>query len=173
MTASARYADAGEQKRQRDRFEPNLRTAVAIGVGLDAERVRRRGDSIRRSASLSVSGRKSTRSFDVHPRRVTGLELSPSLLFRLHDMAREMRMPPSKKWSFEDACAGQRRRPGGYSSTSQDPPSTGRHHQNYRLCHLWLGPRSLGGYQPTMESGDILGHENMSEVIEFGSEVRN
>lgn len=36
MTASARYADAGEQKRQRDRFEPNLRTAVAIGVGLDA-----------------------------------------------------------------------------------------------------------------------------------------
>lgn len=24
------------------------------------------------------------------------------------------------------------------------------------------------GYQPTMESGDILGHENMGEVIELG-----
>ena len=29
------------------------------------------------------------------------------------------------------------------------------------------------GYQPTMESGDILGHENMGEVIELGSEVKN
>jgi threonine dehydrogenase-like Zn-dependent dehydrogenase len=29
----------------------------------------------------------------------------------------------------------------------------------------------LDGYQPTMESGDILGHENMGEVIELGSEV--
>ena len=28
----------------------------------------------------------------------------------------------------------------------------------------------LDGYQPTMESGDILGHENMGEVIELGSE---
>ena len=27
----------------------------------------------------------------------------------------------------------------------------------------------LDGYQPTMESGDILGHENMGEVIELGS----
>ena len=31
----------------------------------------------------------------------------------------------------------------------------------------------LNGYQPTMESGDILGHENMGEVIELGSEVTN
>ena len=31
----------------------------------------------------------------------------------------------------------------------------------------------LDGYQPTMESGDILGHENMGEVIELGSEVKN
>ena len=31
----------------------------------------------------------------------------------------------------------------------------------------------LDGYQPTMESGDILGHENMGEVIELGSEVTN
>jgi len=31
----------------------------------------------------------------------------------------------------------------------------------------------LDGYQPTMESGDILGHENMGEVIELGSEVNN
>jgi threonine dehydrogenase-like Zn-dependent dehydrogenase len=31
----------------------------------------------------------------------------------------------------------------------------------------------LDGYQPTMESGDILGHENMGEVIELGSEIRN
>ena len=31
----------------------------------------------------------------------------------------------------------------------------------------------LHGYQPTMESGDILGHENMGEVIELGSEVKN
>ena len=27
------------------------------------------------------------------------------------------------------------------------------------------------GYQPTMESGDILGHENMGEVVEVGSDV--
>ena len=27
------------------------------------------------------------------------------------------------------------------------------------------------GYQPTMESGDVLGHENMGEVIELGSEA--
>jgi threonine dehydrogenase-like Zn-dependent dehydrogenase len=31
----------------------------------------------------------------------------------------------------------------------------------------------LDGYQPTMERGDILGHENMGEVIERGSEVTN
>jgi threonine dehydrogenase-like Zn-dependent dehydrogenase len=31
----------------------------------------------------------------------------------------------------------------------------------------------LDGYQPTMESGDILGHENMGEVMELGSEVTN
>jgi len=31
----------------------------------------------------------------------------------------------------------------------------------------------LDGYQPTMKSGDILGHENMGEVIELGSEVTN
>ena len=31
----------------------------------------------------------------------------------------------------------------------------------------------LDGYQPTMEAGDILGHENMGEVIELGSEVTN
>ena len=31
----------------------------------------------------------------------------------------------------------------------------------------------LDGYQPTMESGDILGHENMGEVIELGAEVKN
>jgi threonine dehydrogenase-like Zn-dependent dehydrogenase len=29
------------------------------------------------------------------------------------------------------------------------------------------------GYQLTMEDGDILGHENMGEVIELGSEVTN
>lgn len=29
------------------------------------------------------------------------------------------------------------------------------------------------GYQPTMEDGDILGHENMGEVMEVGSDVRN
>ncbi|MCD8486704.1 MAG: glutathione-dependent formaldehyde dehydrogenase [Desertifilum sp.] len=29
------------------------------------------------------------------------------------------------------------------------------------------------GYIPTMESGDILGHEFMGEVVELGSEVRN
>ena len=31
----------------------------------------------------------------------------------------------------------------------------------------------LDGYQPTMKSGDILGHEYMGEVIELGSEVSN
>ncbi len=31
----------------------------------------------------------------------------------------------------------------------------------------------MDGYQPTMESGDIMGHENMGEVVEVGSEVRN
>src|ERR1700710_21991 len=30
----------------------------------------------------------------------------------------------------------------------------------------------LDGYQPTMEKGDILGHENMGEVIEVGSDVK-
>ncbi len=29
------------------------------------------------------------------------------------------------------------------------------------------------GYQPTMESGDILGHEPMGEVVEVGSNVKN
>jgi threonine dehydrogenase-like Zn-dependent dehydrogenase len=29
------------------------------------------------------------------------------------------------------------------------------------------------GYQPTMKSGDILGHENMGLVVEVGSEVKN
>src|ERR1700760_2136876 len=29
------------------------------------------------------------------------------------------------------------------------------------------------GYQPTMESGDILGHENMGVVVETGRDVRN
>ncbi|WP_426240354.1 zinc-dependent alcohol dehydrogenase [Pararhizobium sp. DWP1-1-3] len=31
----------------------------------------------------------------------------------------------------------------------------------------------LDGYQPTMKAGDILGHENMGEVIELGSDVTN
>ncbi|MBA3438868.1 MAG: glutathione-dependent formaldehyde dehydrogenase [Pyrinomonadaceae bacterium] len=29
------------------------------------------------------------------------------------------------------------------------------------------------GYQPTMEKGDILGHENMGEVVEVGKEIKN
>ena len=29
------------------------------------------------------------------------------------------------------------------------------------------------GYMPTMEKGDVLGHENMGEVVEVGSEVTN
>ena len=29
------------------------------------------------------------------------------------------------------------------------------------------------GYMPMMESGDILGHEPMGEVVEVGSEVKN
>jgi threonine dehydrogenase-like Zn-dependent dehydrogenase len=29
------------------------------------------------------------------------------------------------------------------------------------------------GYIPTMEQGDILGHENMGEVVEVGSAVKN
>ncbi len=29
------------------------------------------------------------------------------------------------------------------------------------------------GYMPTMEEGDVLGHENMGEVVEVGSEVKN
>src|SRR4051812_33134199 len=29
------------------------------------------------------------------------------------------------------------------------------------------------GFMPTMESGDILGHENMGEVVEVGSGVSN
>ena len=31
----------------------------------------------------------------------------------------------------------------------------------------------LDGYQPTMEKGDILGHENMGEVVEVGGNVKN
>ena len=30
----------------------------------------------------------------------------------------------------------------------------------------------LDGYQPTMKAGDVLGHENMGEVIEVGSDVK-
>jgi threonine dehydrogenase-like Zn-dependent dehydrogenase len=30
-----------------------------------------------------------------------------------------------------------------------------------------------GGIIPAMKSGDILGHENMGEVVEVGSEVKN
>jgi threonine dehydrogenase-like Zn-dependent dehydrogenase len=29
------------------------------------------------------------------------------------------------------------------------------------------------GYNPTMEKGDILGHEPMGEVVEVGSDVKN
>lgn len=29
------------------------------------------------------------------------------------------------------------------------------------------------GYMPTMEKGDVLGHENMGEVVEIGSDVKN
>ena len=29
------------------------------------------------------------------------------------------------------------------------------------------------GYMPTMEKGDVLGHENMGRVVEVGSEVKN
>jgi threonine dehydrogenase-like Zn-dependent dehydrogenase len=29
------------------------------------------------------------------------------------------------------------------------------------------------GYMPTMEKGDVLGHENMGEIVEVGSEVKN
>ncbi len=31
----------------------------------------------------------------------------------------------------------------------------------------------LDGFMPTMEKGDILGHEPMGEVVEIGSEVKN
>lgn len=31
----------------------------------------------------------------------------------------------------------------------------------------------VNGFQPTMEKGDILGHENMGEVVEVGKEVTN
>jgi len=31
----------------------------------------------------------------------------------------------------------------------------------------------MAGYQPTMESGDILGHESMDIVVEVGAEVSN
>src|SRR6267154_822041 len=30
-----------------------------------------------------------------------------------------------------------------------------------------------GGFVPTMESGDVLGHEFMGEVVEMGREVKN
>ena len=30
----------------------------------------------------------------------------------------------------------------------------------------------FGGFMPTMESGDILGHEFMGEVVEVGAEVK-
>ncbi len=29
------------------------------------------------------------------------------------------------------------------------------------------------GYMPTMEKGDILGHEPMGEVVEVGTEIKN
>lgn len=39
------------------------------------------------------------------------------------------------------------------------------------ICGSDLHP--YDGYMPTMESGDVMGHENMGEVVEVGSEVMN
>ena len=46
-------------------------------------------------------------------------------------------------------------------------------HRDFRVCHFADQLHLLDGYQPTMKSGDILGHENMGTVVELGSEVSN
>jgi len=55
--------------------------------------------------------------------------------------------------------------------TIQDPSDTIIQITSTAICgsdiHLY------DGYQPTMEDGDILGHENMGEVMEVGRDVRN
>ena len=44
----------------------------------------------------------------------------------------------------------------------------GRDHQGDKLCHLRVRSAPYDGYMPTMEKGDVLGHEPMGEVVEVG-----
>ena len=53
----------------------------------------------------------------------------------------------------------------------QDPRDTIIRITSTAICGSDL--HLFDGYQPTMESGDILGHENMGEVVEVGADVRN
>ena len=49
-----------------------------------------------------------------------------------------------------------------------DPEPARRHHQDHDDRDLRLRPAPLDGYIPTMQAGDILGHEFMGEVVEVG-----
>jgi threonine dehydrogenase-like Zn-dependent dehydrogenase len=69
--------------------------------------------------------------------------------------------------------ARKRRRPGGHGSGSEDPPPRDAVIKITACAICGSDLHLLDGYQPTMESGDIIGHENMGEVIELGSEVTN
>jgi threonine dehydrogenase-like Zn-dependent dehydrogenase len=62
---------------------------------------------------------------------------------------------------------------GGHGSGSEDPPPRDAVIKITACAICGSDLHLLDGYQPTMESGDILGHENMGEVIELGSEVTN
>src|ERR1700716_3003832 len=62
----------------------------------------------------------------------------------------------------------KRRCPGRNSSRTEDHESKG---SSTAICgsdlHLY------GGLMPTMEDGDVLGHEPMGEVVELGSAIQN
>ena len=60
--------------------------------------------------------------------------------------------------------------------TVPDPQILNQHDAIIRITSTAICGSDLhlyGGFMPTMESGDILGHEFMGEVVETGRDVRN
>jgi hypothetical protein len=54
------------------------------------------------------------------------------------------------------------------SSRSEDRASEGCDHQNYAWAICGSDLHIYGGIIPSMKRGDVLGHENMGEVVEVG-----
>jgi len=67
--------------------------------------------------------------------------------------------------------ARQGRYPLRFRAGSQDRAPARRHHQGYRLRAICGSDLHIfDGVIPQMQSGDVLGHETMGEVVEVGSE---